>query len=90
MHFAAPSSPARARLPPKRVLTLNMEVPEAWLVEATKAVYDLDNLRLVGWRGGRGRGAWRGVGFRPGEGSEMSTGGPPGGMTRPDWTGFRL
>lgn len=39
-----------ARLPPKRVLTVNLEVPEAWLVQATKAVYDLDNLRLV--RGG--------------------------------------
>ncbi len=36
------------RLPPKRVLTLNLEVPESWLVEATKSVYDLDNLRLVG------------------------------------------
>lgn len=35
------------RLPPKRVLTLNLEVPEAWMVEATKSVYDLDNLRLV-------------------------------------------
>jgi hypothetical protein len=42
------SLPPRSRsLPPKRVLTLNLEVPEAWLVEATKAVYDLDNLRLV-------------------------------------------
>ncbi|GBF95627.1 UDP-glucose:glyco glucosyltransferase [Raphidocelis subcapitata] len=35
------------RLPPKRVLTLNLEVPEAWMVEATKSVYDLDNLRLA-------------------------------------------
>ncbi|KAI8470132.1 MAG: hypothetical protein J3K34DRAFT_469371 [Monoraphidium minutum] len=36
-----------SRLPPKRVMTLNLEVPEAWLVEATKAVHDLDNLRLA-------------------------------------------
>lgn len=35
------------RLPPKRVLTVNLEVPEAWLVEPIKAVHDLDNLRLV-------------------------------------------
>jgi hypothetical protein len=42
-----PNCRPRHRLPPKRVLTLNLEVPEAWLVEATKSVYDLDNLRLV-------------------------------------------
>ena len=29
-----------------RVLTLNMDVPEPWLVEPVKADYDLDNLRL--------------------------------------------
>ena len=40
------------RLPPRRVLTVNLEVPEAWLVEATRAAHDLDNLRLV--RGGEG------------------------------------
>ena len=35
------------RMPRKRVLTLNMDVPEPWLVEATYAPYDLDNLRLA-------------------------------------------
>ena len=28
------------------MLTLNMDVPEPWLVEPVKADYDLDNLRL--------------------------------------------
>ncbi len=28
------------------MLTLNMDVPEPWLVEPVKANYDLDNLRL--------------------------------------------
>mmetsp|Transcript_15299 Transcript_15299/g.41363 ORF Transcript_15299/g.41363 Transcript_15299/m.41363 type:complete len:1550 (+) Transcript_15299:445-5094(+) len=35
------------RLPTKRVLTLNMDVPEAWLVEATQAAHDVDNMRLA-------------------------------------------
>jgi len=35
-----------SRLPTKRVLTVNMDVPEAWLVELTQSAYDLDNLRL--------------------------------------------
>ena len=28
------------------MLTLNMDVPEPWLVEPVRADYDLDNLRL--------------------------------------------
>ncbi|KAJ9506734.1 hypothetical protein QJQ45_009422, partial [Haematococcus lacustris] len=35
------------RLPHKRVLTLNMDVPEPWLVEAVQSAHDLDNLRLA-------------------------------------------
>lgn len=35
------------RLPLKRVLTLNLELPESWLVEPTMALHDFDNLRLV-------------------------------------------
>lgn len=35
------------RLPLKRVLTLNLEVPESWLVEPVMALHDLDNLRLA-------------------------------------------
>ena len=31
----------------KRVLTLNLELPESWLVEPTMALHDFDNLRLV-------------------------------------------
>ena len=36
------------------MLTLNMDVPEPWLVEPVRADYDLDNLRLevrgmLGW-----------------------------------------
>eukprot|EP00798_Chlamydomonas_sp_ICE-L_P006278 gene6278-2909_t len=34
------------RLPSKRVLTMNMDVPEPWLVEVVQAPYDLDNLLL--------------------------------------------
>ncbi len=30
-----------------QVLTLGMDVPEAWLVEAVRAEPDLDNLRLA-------------------------------------------
>jgi len=46
---AAPSTPTATfnRLPAKRVLTLNLDVPEAWLVEPAQALYDLDNLRLA-------------------------------------------
>eukprot|EP00879_Flechtneria_rotunda_P031210 GHRR01034073.1.p1 GENE.GHRR01034073.1~~GHRR01034073.1.p1 ORF type:complete len:118 (+),score=33.34 GHRR01034073.1:436-789(+) len=36
-----------ARLPLKRVLTLNLELPESWLVEPVMALHDLDNLRLA-------------------------------------------
>ena len=36
-----------ARLPRKRVLTLNLELPEGWLVEPVMALHDLDNLRLA-------------------------------------------
>ena len=35
-----------AGLPSSKVLTLHMDVPEAWLVEPVRAAYDLDNLRL--------------------------------------------
>ncbi|GIL48985.1 hypothetical protein Vafri_5482 [Volvox africanus] len=35
-----------SRLPGRRVLTLNLDAPEAWLVEPAAALYDLDNLRL--------------------------------------------
>ncbi|KAF5843740.1 hypothetical protein DUNSADRAFT_8256 [Dunaliella salina] len=35
------------RLPTKKVLTMNMDVPEAWLVEATQAAHDVDNIRLA-------------------------------------------
>lgn len=43
-----PTPPAArfAALPAHKVLTLNMDVPEPWLVEAVKADHDLDNLRL--------------------------------------------
>lgn len=34
-------------LPARKVLTLNMDVPEAWLVEPTQAAADLDNVRLA-------------------------------------------
>jgi UDP-glucose:glycoprotein glucosyltransferase len=33
-------------LPPQRLLTLNLDVPSAWLVTPIEAVYDLDNLRM--------------------------------------------
>ncbi|KAK9811403.1 hypothetical protein WJX72_003341 [[Myrmecia] bisecta] len=33
-------------LPPRKTLTLGMDVPEAWLVEPVDAVHDLDNLRM--------------------------------------------
>ena len=34
-------------LPSQKILTLNMDVPEAWLVEPVRAELDLDNLRLA-------------------------------------------
>lgn len=47
--LSMPGSPSAyfPRLPRKRVMTINMEVPEAWLVEPVQAVYDMDNLRLA-------------------------------------------
>lgn len=46
--LALPGAPAAAfaGMPAGRILTLNMDVPEAWLVEPVKAEMDLDNLRL--------------------------------------------
>ena len=43
-----PGPPAAAftGLPADKVLTLNMDEPESWLVEPVRAVLDLDNLRL--------------------------------------------
>ena len=40
-------------LPSEKILTLNMNVPEAWLVEPVKAELDLDNLRLADLGGKR-------------------------------------
>lgn len=34
------------RLPSNQVMTSAMDVPNAWLVEAVEAVYDLDNIKL--------------------------------------------
>ncbi|BDA49281.1 UDP-glucose:glycoprotein glucosyltransferase 1 [Coccomyxa sp. Obi] len=47
--LALPGRPAAAfsGLPSGRILTLNMDVPEAWLVEPVRADLDLDNLRLA-------------------------------------------
>lgn len=44
-----PSSPVAylPHLPTKRVLTVNMDVPEAWLLEPALSPHDLDNLRCV-------------------------------------------
>lgn len=33
-------------LPQKQLLTLNVNPPDSWLVESTKALYDLDNIKL--------------------------------------------
>jgi hypothetical protein len=38
---------AVCRLPQRRVLTLNLELPESWLVEPVMALHDFDNLRLA-------------------------------------------
>ncbi|MEW5302056.1 MAG: hypothetical protein WDW36_004866 [Sanguina aurantia] len=47
-HWAVPLPPTATfpRLPSRRVLTINMDVPEPWLVEAVATQYDLDNLKL--------------------------------------------
>ncbi|KAL2613121.1 hypothetical protein R1flu_024813 [Riccia fluitans] len=35
-----------SNMPPSRTLTMNLDVPESWLVEPVVAVYDLDNIVL--------------------------------------------
>lgn len=35
-----------ARLPQSRLLTLNMDTPDRWLITPVIAKYDLDNLKL--------------------------------------------
>jgi UDP-glucose:glycoprotein glucosyltransferase len=35
-----------ANMPTSPLLTQNMQVPENWLVESVRSVYDLDNIRL--------------------------------------------
>lgn len=42
-----PAAAYFARLPAKRVLTLQMDEPKPWLVEPVMSDYDLDNLRLA-------------------------------------------
>jgi UDP-glucose:glycoprotein glucosyltransferase len=42
-----PPVAAFSGLPSTKILTLNMDVPEAWLVEPVRAELDLDNLRLA-------------------------------------------
>ena len=44
--MAAGAHAVFANLPQQKTLTMNMDVPESWLVEAVHAAYDLDNLRL--------------------------------------------
>jgi UDP-glucose:glycoprotein glucosyltransferase len=39
-------------LPNKSILTLGMEPPESWLVQAVSAQYDLDNILLEEVKGG--------------------------------------
>ena len=41
-----PPSAYFPRLPQKRVLTLQLDVPNSWLVEPVQASMDLDNLKL--------------------------------------------
>lgn len=36
-----------AGLPASPLLTQNLQVPENWLVEVVRSVYDLDNIKLV-------------------------------------------
>ena len=50
LDFDAPSA-FFTGLPSSKVLTLHMDVPEAWLVEPTRTAYDLDNLRLSDLQG---------------------------------------
>ncbi|WIA20770.1 hypothetical protein OEZ85_005134 [Tetradesmus obliquus] len=47
--IAMPGAPSAYfnRLPQRRVLTLNLELPESWLVEPVMALHDFDNLRLA-------------------------------------------
>lgn len=45
LHFTSEPVAHFNSLPPTKVLTLHMDVPEAWLVEATEAKYDLDNFK---------------------------------------------
>ena len=33
-------------MPSKSILTLNVHPPEGWMVEAVKAIHDLDNIKL--------------------------------------------
>lgn len=33
-------------LPLKTILTMNVEPPDSWLIEAVRAAYDLDNIKL--------------------------------------------
>lgn len=35
-----------SNMPPTKTLTMNLDVPEPWLVEPIKAIYDLDNIVL--------------------------------------------
>ena len=53
--LSAPAPPAAtfSGLPPTRVLTLNLDAPEAWLAEPIEAPLDLDNLRLADLGPGR-------------------------------------
>lgn len=46
LHLPAPPVALFQGLPSTKVLTLHMDVPEAWLVEPVRAAHDLDNLRL--------------------------------------------
>ena len=57
--LAAAAAPAAhfSALPPSRTLTLGAHVPDAWLVRAVTAPYDLDNLRLEDLGAARGFGA---------------------------------
>jgi UDP-glucose:glycoprotein glucosyltransferase len=57
--LAAAAAPAAhfGALPPSRTLTLGAHVPDAWLVRAVTAPYDLDNLRLEDLGAVRGFGA---------------------------------
>ena len=45
LHFLTPPVAHFNSLPPTKVLTLHMDVPESWLVQATAAEVDLDNFK---------------------------------------------